>query len=139
MEEKVSKPEGRHIDAFYVIEFLFIVIILFVAMYSVIGEIVLPSDGLNGDMRFETFDGKWMRIVDGEEKEEITFPVALDVDRNEEVVLKTTLPEIIEPDDCLCIKSSKQDMRIYIDGELRKEYTTKDTRAVEKVREAANV
>ena len=139
MEEKVSKPEGRHIDAFYVIEFLFIVIILFVAMYSVIGEIVLPSDGLNGDMRFETFDGKWMRIVDGEEKEEITFPVALDVDRNEEVVLKTTLPEIIEPDDCLCIKSSKQDMRIYIDGELRKEYTTKDTRAFGKVSAAVYV
>lgn len=59
--------------------------------------------------------------------EEITVPGRYDVPAGQTMILTTTLPAHFT-ERSLAIRSSLQDVRFYIDGQLRKEYSTKATR-----------
>ena len=66
-------------------------------------------------------------------REEIVIPGKCDAKRNEFMVVENILPDDVKDNLYLCIRSSKQEMKIYIDGKLRQEYTTEDTRPFGKV------
>lgn len=59
--------------------------------------------------------------------EEIVCPGNYPVEPGETMVISATLPEDYK-ETSLCIRGSQQDVRFYIDGELRSEYDTKNTR-----------
>ena len=61
-------------------------------------------------------------------REPVYMPGKCEAKRNEAVVVETKLPETIEPGRYLCFRSAKQDMKFYIDGEFRQEYSTKESR-----------
>ncbi len=63
--------------------------------------------------------------------EQITIPGTYDVAAGETMVLTTQLPEDYDAS-TLTIRSSLQDVRFYVDGELRAEYDTSDTRVAGK-------
>ena len=63
--------------------------------------------------------------------EPITIPGKYDVAENETMVLTLQLPETYREQN-LMIRSSLQDIRFYVDGKLRIEYDTSDTRIVGK-------
>ena len=60
-------------------------------------------------------------------KEQIAIPGHYNVPAKETMVITTTLPENYTQSS-LAIRSSLQDIRFYIDGVLRTEYSTKDHR-----------
>ena len=64
--------------------------------------------------------------------EPITSPGKYDVAENETMVLTLQLPETYREQN-LMIRSSLQDIRFYVDGKLRIEYDTSDTRIVGKI------
>lgn len=64
--------------------------------------------------------------------EPITVPGKYDVAENETMVLTLQLPETYREQN-LMIRSSLQDIRFYVDGKLRIEYDTSDTRIVGKI------
>lgn len=72
----------------------------------------------SGTFTWEKSDGTY---------EEISIPGQYDVSPKETMVITTTLPEDFDGKS-LAIRSSLQDVRFYIDGELRTEYDTKATR-----------
>ena len=59
--------------------------------------------------------------------EEITIPGVYDVLPGKTMVISTILPDDYT-DTTIAIRSSLQDIKFYIDDELREEYTTQDTR-----------
>ena len=59
--------------------------------------------------------------------EEIAIPGEYDVPAGQTMVLISMLPEDYD-ESSIAIRSSLQDVRIYIDGELRQEYSTQSTR-----------
>lgn len=63
--------------------------------------------------------------------EPITVPGKYDVAENETMVLTLQLPETYREQN-LMIRSSLQDIRFYVDGKLRIEYDTSDTRIIGK-------
>ena len=67
----------------------------------------------------------WVK-PDGTE-EEIPVPGKYDVPAGQTMVLTMTLPEDYE-NTAVAIRSSLQDVAFYVDGELREQYCTKDTR-----------
>lgn len=100
---------------------------LFVCLYFGLGECFLPDEQAEYEP-CEVFQADWEWVKEDGTREAITIPGQCEAERNEVVTIETTLPESIEHGTYLCLRSSKQDMRIYIDGELRQEYSTKDTR-----------
>lgn len=118
---------------------IFAVLIIVVFAYFALGEWILPSDKMDSAYVCEEYTGEWERITKDKEKEPVNVPGKCKAERNEVVVLETKLPENIIHGGYLCFRSAKQDMRFYIDGELRHEYSTKDNRLFGRMSAAAYV
>ena len=82
---------------------IFLSLVLLVGLFFLIGEKVLPVDIPDNDYQCEA-------------------------PRGETVTVETTLDFTPAPGSCLCFRSSKQEMWIYVDGELRESYSTKESR-----------
>jgi len=121
------------------INLIFAVLVLAVFCYFIIGEWFLPADELGDAYICTEYSGKWERISADGTREPIGIPGKCEADRNEIVVVETKLPETIEQGRYLCFRSAKQDMRFYIDGELRQEYSTRKGRLFGRMSAAAYV
>lgn len=111
------------------IKVMFGIFVVLVFSYFLYGQIILPADSpSSGVYEYEEYDGEWRWIKDDGTMETLTFPGRVEAKRNEQVTLETTLPETIGSNKYLCFRSSKQDMKIFVDGELRESYDTNDTR-----------
>lgn len=110
------------------INLIFTILFFVVAAYFVLGEVFLPPDEWGQTYACTEYTGEWERITVGGTREPVKVPGKCEADRNEMVVLETKLPETIEHSRYLCFRSAKQDMKFYIDGKLRQEYSTRESR-----------
>ena len=120
MREKVKAGKRRQL-AFYILMFL-------IVAAFIVGEAVYPSErtkmSLDENIRY-TGTFTWEK-ADGS-SEVIEVPGKYDVPVGETMVLTTVLPENYSAN-AIGLRSSLQDVKYYIDGELRDSYDTKDTR-----------
>lgn len=107
--------------------------------YFILGELFLESDISAGEYRCEEFSGQWNWVKEDGTKTPIVIPGKYEIGRDEKVTVETTLPTEIPYNSYLCFRSAKQEMNIYVDGILRKEYSTKDTRLFGKISAVAYV
>lgn len=108
-----------------IVNIIFKVFFLAVVVYFIVGQIVLP--GLNSvDYETRDLDLEWTYIRENNEQEKVTLPGNFHGDRNEKISLESKLPQDIKDGWYICIRSSRQELSVYIDGELRKEYSTRD-------------
>lgn len=102
-------------------------IVFFVLLYLVFGESFGPRDVPSGNGKITELQVAWERVYADGTREAVELPGIWEAERNEIVRAEAVLPEHQETT-WGCIRASQQDMRIYINGELREEYSTKDTR-----------
>lgn len=106
----------------------FVVMLVMVIAYGIVGELMLPDEReSDGVICREFYDGWEMVLSDGSTTP-IEAPGRFETEDPNGCVVTNTLPQIIDRESYLIFRSSKQDMRIYIDGELRTEYSTVDSR-----------
>lgn len=111
-----------------ILKCIFTLMVLFVGTYFVLGELCLPADTFSSDYVCEIYQGQWEVVREDGTREAITLPGKCQAQNNEIVTLETILPDTIEKGNYICYRSSKQDVKCYVDGALREEYTTKDAR-----------
>lgn len=109
-------------------QIFFGVVIFLIFAFLVIGEIVYPSERDNMQTDFEYFESDWSQILGNGEKVPIEIPGKIPAEKGEVVSITTTLPNNIYEGRNICFRTVWQDVDIYIDGELRKSYNTKDSR-----------
>ena len=124
---------GRDVDGMKHIKRIFAVFIIFILGYLVLGEIFLKSDVVPGEYRCEEYTGKWYQIKADGKREKIQIPGKYKAERNELMTVETVLPDNIPHNTYISFRSAKQEMDIYVDRVLRREYSTKDTRLFGKV------
>lgn len=110
-----------------IIKWMFGFMVVSVFLYFLLGEILLPKEQL-GDFSCQEFEAEWQRINKDGTREPIQIPGSYEAERGETVVVETILPQQMEGNTYLCFRAAKQDLRIYIDGELREEYSSKNSR-----------
>lgn len=120
--------EKKNYNGMTVIKWIFGFLCFCVFAYFILGEIQLPADAPAGNYRCEEFLTDWMWVKPDGTRVPIEIPGKCEVGRNELVTIETILPEQLENNTYLCFRSSKQDMKLYIDGVLREEYSTEDSR-----------
>lgn len=96
--------------------------------FLIIGQIVMPSERDMMQTDFQLFGDGWSQVLENGEKVPVSFPGKVQAEYGEVVTLTATLPDDIYNGQNLCFRTVWQDAEIYIDGELRKSYTTEDTR-----------
>lgn len=120
--------ESKKIDSFWVIKKIFLFFLISVLIYFVVGETILPKNAPQNGITYEEFIAEWTWIKEDGGRVPVELPGRCEAERNEIVTVETTLPDKLGHDACMCIRSAKQEMQIYVDGVLREEYSTKDSR-----------
>lgn len=107
--------------------YIFLALLLFVGLFFGWCCRNLPSERLE-NRECNELEADWYRILNDGSRVPIEVPGQCEAERGEEIVITATLPESIQEDAVLGIRTSKQDMVIYIGDEERMAYSTKDTR-----------
>ncbi len=110
------------------IKILFGVIVFVMLLLFVVGQIVYPSERDTLSSNCEEFKSEWYQIKNDGERIPVEIPGKLEAEYGEVVRVGTSLPEQLGDYEVICFRSIWQDVEVYIDGELRVEYNTKDTR-----------
>ena len=110
-----------------VLEGIFVVVVLAVLLYFVLGQIALPREMEASYERCEPFEAQWEQVFEDGSREPVEVPGVCKASPGVPFVIETTLGDI-EPGSALSFYSLKQDMKVYVGGELRTEYSTKDSR-----------
>ena len=95
-------------------------------VFFLVAQLSLPAENLLGAKLKTVYDGAWEQVKEDGSRETVQVPGQLDCVQGEWVTIESQLPEEIGHF-CLVLRSLQQDMKVYIDGQLRKEYSTVDT------------
>lgn len=111
-----------------VIKVCLLVLIILTIGYGAYGQF-FGADERTEDMTFcKPLDTQWYRIHKDGVRTEIKLPCSEKLSDANMDIIETVLYDDIDSGACISIRCSKQDMKVYIDGELRESYSTKDTR-----------
>ncbi|MBR6642327.1 MAG: response regulator [Lachnospiraceae bacterium] len=109
-----------------ILQGILVAMLFAVLLFFFLGEILLPAEETTTE-NCTLFQAEWVRLLPNGETVAVDVPGECEAQAGEVVRLKTKLP-MNQEDTWFCTRSSQQDVRIFVDGELRKEYTTKDSR-----------
>lgn len=98
------------------------------AMTSFIAVVAVFSNDVAGEasvgsFKSATFNQNWI-VPYGDELYCIDLPFTIDVKSGDLITIKNTLPENISDNSSLMTRASMEDIYVYVDGELREEYST---------------
>lgn len=111
-----------------IVQYLLLLVIIVTLGYGIYGQIYL-ADEKTEDMSFcQPLDTIWYRVWADGTREEIKVPSSQKMKDVKVDIVETVLYDEIDKGACISFLSSKQDIKIYIDGQLRESYSTKDTR-----------
>lgn len=116
-----------------VLKRVFLFLVFIICLYFILGQVILAYEQEIGDGDYGTFSEGWIWVKEDGTREEVEIPGKCEAERNELIVVENILPDDVRDNLYLCIRSSKQEMKVYIDDKLRQEYTTEDTRPFGKV------
>lgn len=116
----------RSLDVFVRISFLIFFIILIAWFF--VAQSIYPSEQDPRDYWVETFDSGWVHVQNDNNRVPIEVPGTFDVPPGETAIVENVLPTPISSSTWICIRTSKQDMSVYVDGTLRNSFSTKLTR-----------
>ena len=119
------KTKDNHISK--ILNIMFMVLLLGVILFLVIGESVMPKENPTGRGKSALFEAQWERVLPDGSREQIGLPTNCDAARGETVRIETILAQN-QQDTWMCMRASQQDMYVYVDGKLRMEYCTKESR-----------
>lgn len=111
---------------------LFYVVILVLLAAFVLGQRIYPSERDTVTEESITFTGTFYRVLADGTEEEIPVPGKCDVPAGELLVIRSVLPQDYK-ENTIAIRSSLENVRIYIGGELRTVYDTENTRPFGKI------
>lgn len=126
----MSTKDKKHFfdDYIEVVKKLFAIVAFMVLVLFVIGEIVFPDERDAINMECKVFETDWYHVLEDGGRKKVEVPGRVPAEFGEVVTLETTLPQDIFNRECLCFRIVWQDVEVYIDGELRESYSTKDSR-----------
>ena len=118
----------QNIDGMKIIKRILFVLMIGVLLYFCLAETFLPPENAVSMDHCEILKAEWERILPDGSRQSVEVPGKCDAYRSEAVIIETVLPDEIDDGYSVCLRSSQQDIEVYVDGMLRQRYTTKDSR-----------
>lgn len=95
--------------------------------YFVIGELWAEKESYFKVGGSRSFNDGWEMVMSDGTKVPITVPGSCNVKSGDVLTIEKTIPQDMDGT-WICIRSSQQDIKISVDGEVRENYSTKGTR-----------
>ncbi len=118
----------RKITFNFAFQLLYLFTFFFCFVWFVVMQLTLPDDRNPVDYFVETYNDGWYYVEKNGTRTAFEVPGEWEMEAGDTVVFEKTLAEDLPTDMWLCFKTSKQDVSVYIDGQLRGSFSTKDTR-----------
>ena len=90
------------------------------------GELCQEPENVSEESTFAVYKEEWVQCLPDGSEVPVRIPGNCEAEYGEWVVIASTLPADLQ-EMSFCIRSMQQDIRVYVDGQLRKEYSTLDT------------
>lgn len=107
---------------------IFLILITFVLGYFIVGQFIMPNEQ-DKIASFSTMHEGWKHTDSSGKVNPFTMAGYIDAKQGETVIITNTLPDNLSGINAFCYHAMWQDVKIYINDELRAEYSTEDTRA----------
>ena len=121
-EQKILSVGIRFVKVF------FAVCAILALIYFVAGQVIAPDERDVESENCKVFVSDWYQVLEDGERVPIEVPGNAQAESGEKVTLVTKLPEDLHNIDVICFRPIWQDVEVYVDGELRDSYSTKETR-----------
>ncbi|MBO5087646.1 MAG: hypothetical protein J6C01_03140, partial [Lachnospiraceae bacterium] len=96
-------------------------------LYFILGELLMPSEKMYLDHECSDYNDEWSQVLPDGTRQAIVVPGECDVKPGDVLCIEKKLSRI-QNDTWICIRSSQQDISVYVGDELREQYSTKNTR-----------
>ncbi len=116
---------------YYLSRLFFALVLLFTVLYVIIGRSIAKTDFPEKNGSCNAYSASFE--IEGEGAKNHTFPYYSDRNAGDTTVLLADLPGDMEDNMVICLRPDQLDTRVYIDGELRMEYSTESVRIWGKV------
>lgn len=116
----------RNIKTLTVIKCISGMLVMGILVFCVWAQMTLPRENRVSDDNCVMFDAVWEQILSDGSRVPVKLPGEIEAAQGEWITVVSELPDEYEYT-CLCFRSLQQDYKIYVDGELRQEYSTLDT------------
>ncbi len=110
------------------VKVFFAVCAILALIYFVAGQVIAPDERDVESENCKVFVSDWYQVLEDGERVPIEVPGNAQAKSGEKVTLVTKLPEDLHNIDVICFRPIWQDVEVYVDGELRSSYSTKETR-----------
>ncbi len=120
--EKLSKSDKVSRSIFHATFVLAAVAVI--SLFSAQCNIRSEGEPYIGSPYYESFNENWRLVHEDGRAKTVDLPYVENIEKNERIIIENVVPEDIQDNMCLFTRTSRQNIRIYIDGELRSEYTT---------------
>ncbi len=107
---------------------IFLIVTVGVVLFFILGEWLLPSEGVRVQSRCQVLESEWTRTMPDGSSAVVKVPGTCEAARLESVSIETRLPENLGEDTWLCTQSVWQDMEIFVDQVLRQRYSAGKSR-----------
>ena len=96
--------------------------------FVIVGEFVYPNerDAMHTNCRL--FEADWQQVLEDGSRVAVEVPGKVPAEWGEVITLVTTVPDNVTDGDTIFFRPVWQDVDIYVDGELRQHYSTRDSR-----------
>ena len=125
MKNPDRNDNGKHIAR---IKLFFACVVIGISLFLIAAELLLPDEREMYRSECRVFEAEWSRVLETGEEIPIDYPGKVPAERGEQVRIITDLPEVITEGEALCFSPIWQNVRIYVDGELRVDYDTAASR-----------
>ncbi len=110
------------------VKVFFAVCAILALLYFVVGQVIAPDERDVESENCNVFVSDWYQVMEDGERVPVDVPGNAQAESGEKVTLVTKLPEDLHNIDVICFRPIWQDVEVYVDGELRDSYSTKETR-----------
>jgi len=110
------------------VKVFFAVCAILALLYFIVGQVIAPDERDVESENCEVFVSDWYQVLEDGERVPVEVPGNAQAKSGEKVTLVTKLPEDLHNIDVICFRPIWQDVEVYVDGELRSSYSTKETR-----------
>lgn len=107
---------------------IFLLMVMGVILFWILGEMCLPGEGVREDGRCQTLSEGWVRVMPDGRNIPVQVPGACPADVLESVSIETVLPGDLQEDTWLCIASNWQELELLVEQVVRQRYNAENSR-----------
>lgn len=106
---------------------IFVLMVLGVILFGIVGELCLPSEGVREEGNCRTLSEGWVRVLPDGSNVPVQVPGRCPADSLESVSIETVLPNDLGEDKWLCTRGSWQELELLVDQVVRRRYNAGDS------------